>query len=33
VPLNLIFGSFAGFALISIFIVLRIKPDEEKSPA
>ena len=33
VPLNLIFGAFAGVALFSIFIVLRIKPVEEKSPA
>jgi len=29
VPLNLIFGVFAGVALISIFIVLLIKPQEE----
>jgi len=29
VPLNLIFGAFAGVALFSIFIVLRIKPKEE----
>ncbi len=35
VPLNLIFGVFAGFALFSIFIVLKIKPTEENlsSPA
>jgi MFS family permease len=33
VPLNLIFGAFAGVALFSIFIVLRIKPAEEKSAA
>ena len=29
VPLNLIFGAFAGVALFSIFIVLLIKPKEE----
>ena len=29
VPLNVIFGAFAGVALFSIFIVLRIKPKEE----
>jgi hypothetical protein len=34
VPLNLVFGVFAGFALLSIVIVLLIKPEEEKpSPA
>lgn len=33
VPLNLIFGSFAGVALLSIFIVLMIRPTEEKSSA
>ncbi len=33
VPLNLIFGVFAGFALLSIFIVLRIRPAEEKAKA
>ncbi len=33
VPLNLIFGAFAGVALFSIFIVLLIKPAEEKSAA
>ncbi len=33
VPLNLIFGVFAGVALLSIFIVLLIKPAEEKTPA
>ncbi len=33
VPLNLIFGVFAGVALLSIFIVLLIKPAEEKSSA
>jgi MFS family permease len=31
VPLNLIFGTFAGIALLSVFIVLMIKPSEEKS--
>ena len=31
VPLNLIFGAFAGVALFSIFIVLRIKPKEESA--
>lgn len=31
VPLNLIFGTFAGLALLSIFIVLCIKPREEVS--
>lgn len=30
VPLNLIFGAFAGIALLSIFIVLLIKPQETK---
>jgi MFS family permease len=30
VPLNLIFGVFAGVALLSIFIVLMIRPREEK---
>jgi MFS family permease len=29
VPLNLIFGAFAGVALLSIFMVLLIKPQEE----
>ena len=29
VPLNVIFGAFAGVALFSIFIVLRIKPKQE----
>jgi MFS family permease len=29
VPLNLIFGAFAGVALLSIFLVLLIKPREE----
>ncbi|PAW67987.1 MAG: MFS transporter [Opitutia bacterium Tous-C1TDCM] len=33
VPLNLIFGVFAGVALLSIFIVLLIKPAEEKPSA
>ena len=32
VPLNLIFGVFAGVALLSVVIVLLIKPNEEKSP-
>ena len=31
VPLNLIFGAFAGVALFSIFIVLLIKPKEESA--
>jgi len=31
VPLNLIFGAFAGVALLSVFIVMLIKPTEEKS--
>jgi MFS family permease len=31
VPLNLIFGAFAGLALLSVAIVLFIKPAEEKS--
>ena len=30
VPLNVIFGAFAGIALLSIFIVLLIKPEEAK---
>lgn len=30
VPLNVIFGAFAGIALLSIFIVLLIKPQESK---
>jgi MFS family permease len=33
VPLNLIFGVFAGVALLSVFIVLLIKPNEEKAAA
>lgn len=33
VPLNLIFGAFAGVALLSVFIVLLIKPREEKALA
>ncbi len=31
VPLNVIFGVFAGTALLSIFIVMRIQPDEKAS--
>jgi len=31
VPLNLIFGSFAGIALLSVFVVMLIKPHEAKS--
>lgn len=30
VPLNLIFGAFAGVALLSVFIALLIKPNEER---
>ena len=30
VPLNLIFGAFAGIALLSVFVVLMIKPGEEE---
>jgi MFS transporter, Spinster family, sphingosine-1-phosphate transporter len=33
VTLNLIFGVFAGVALLSVFIVLMIKPSEEKEAA
>lgn len=33
VPLNLIFGVFAGFAMLSIFIVLLIRPVQEKAKA
>ncbi len=33
VPLNMIFGVFAGVALLSVFIVLRIRPQEEKVAA
>ena len=33
VPLNLIFGAFAGVALLSVFIVMMIKPHEEKTAA
>ncbi len=33
VPLNVIFGAFAGVALLSIFIVLLIKPREVKTSA
>ena len=32
VPLNVIFGVFAGVALLSVFIVLLIKPRQELSP-
>ncbi len=32
VPLNVIFGVFAGVALLSVFIVLLIKPRKELSP-
>ncbi|MEP7067565.1 MAG: MFS transporter [Gemmatimonadota bacterium] len=31
VPLNLIFGAFAGVALLSVFIALLIRPTEERS--
>jgi hypothetical protein len=31
VPLNAIFGTFAGVALLSVVIVLLIKPHEEKT--
>jgi hypothetical protein len=33
VPLNLIFGVFAGFALLSIFIVLMIRPARTETAA
>jgi MFS family permease len=33
VPLDLIFGAFAGVALLSVFIVLMIKPDKALTPA
>ena len=33
VPLNVIFGAFAGIALLSIFIVLLIKPNSAAEPA
>ena len=33
VPLNLIFGTFAGIALLSVLIVMLIRPGEEKSRA
>src|SRR5688572_24813747 len=33
VPLDLIFGAFAGVALLSVFIVLMIKPDKTLSAA
>ncbi|MFN0088286.1 MAG: MFS transporter [Blastocatellia bacterium] len=32
VPLNVIFGVFAGVALLSVFIVLMIRPKEELTP-
>ncbi len=32
VPLNMIFGTFAGIALLSVFIVMMIKPHEAKTP-
>ena len=32
VPLNVIFGVFAGVALLSVFIVLLIKPRENFAP-
>ncbi len=32
VPLNVIFGAFAGVALLSVFIVLLIKPRETQQP-
>jgi MFS transporter, Spinster family, sphingosine-1-phosphate transporter len=32
VPLNAIFGVFAGIALLSVIIVLQIKPKQEQSP-
>ena len=32
VPLNVIFGVFAGTALLSIFIVLLIRPNEQTAP-
>ena len=31
VPLNLIFGAFAGVALLSVFIVLLIKPRDARA--
>lgn len=33
VPLNVIFGVFAGIALLSVFIVLLIKPQDTKTPS
>ena len=33
VSLNIIFGAFAGVALLSVFIVLLIRPQEPQSPA
>jgi MFS family permease len=33
VPLNVIFGAFAGVALFSVFIVLLIKPRDAETPA
>jgi MFS family permease len=33
VPLNLIFGVFAGVALFSVFLVLRIRPDKPSTSA
>ncbi|MEO6246902.1 MAG: MFS transporter [Opitutaceae bacterium] len=33
VPLNLIFGAFAGIALLSVGLVLLIRPREERAPA
>ena len=33
VPLNVIFGAFAGVALLSIFVVLMIKPARTESVA
>ena len=33
VPLNAIFGTFAGIALLSVLIVLLIKPRKEAEPA
>jgi MFS family permease len=32
VPLNLIFGVFAGVALLSVFLVLLIRPQDENAP-
>lgn len=33
VPLNVIFGAFAGVALLSVFLVLLIRPNPELSTA